>query len=121
MTPGARTATMTTSDPLAQLERSFKDLTTAMDNWSEEVFAYFDYPVTNAYTESLNGLVRLTNRIGRGYSFGVLRAKILYEIGIRATQEMVHPDPSKPYHDLSTHSYGVLISTLAHHLSTGLM
>jgi len=38
--------------------------------------------VTNAYTESLNNLIRLTNRIGRGYSFEALRAKILFTEGV---------------------------------------
>ncbi|MFD0677029.1 MULTISPECIES: transposase [unclassified Paenibacillus] len=40
-----------------------------MANWEEEVFAYFDHRITNAYTESLNGLIRVINRLGRGYSF----------------------------------------------------
>jgi transposase len=42
-----------------------------------EILAYFDHPVTNAYTESLNNLIRVMNRLGRGYSFEALRAKIL--------------------------------------------
>ena len=37
-----------------------------MGNWEQEIFAYFEHPITNAYTESLNNLIRLTNRIGRG-------------------------------------------------------
>lgn len=51
-----------------ELAWAFKDLTTAIHNWNTEIFAYFDHRVTNAYTESLNNLTRLTNRIGRGYS-----------------------------------------------------
>ncbi|WP_420883040.1 transposase [Trinickia caryophylli] len=43
--------------------------------------AYFDHPVTNAYTESLNNLIRVMNRLGRGYSFEALRAKILFAEG----------------------------------------
>jgi hypothetical protein len=42
---------------------------------------YFDHPVTNAYTESLNSLIRVMNRLGRGYSFEALRAKILFAEG----------------------------------------
>ena len=49
-----------------------------MDHWENEIFAHFDHPITNAYTESLNNLIRLTNRIGRGYSFAAIRAKLLY-------------------------------------------
>ena len=37
--------------------------------------------MTNAFTESLNSLIRFTNRMGRGYSFEVLRAKILFTRG----------------------------------------
>ena len=48
-----------------ELAPAFHELTTAMRNWETEIFAYFDHPITNAYTESLNNLIRLTNRLGR--------------------------------------------------------
>ncbi len=38
--------------------------------------------MTNAYTEALNGLIKVTNRVGRGYSFEVIRAKMLYDGGL---------------------------------------
>lgn len=66
----------------AELAPAFSDLTTAVRNWSREIFAYFDHPVTNAYTEALNGMIKVTNRLGRGYSFEVIRAKMLYEGGL---------------------------------------
>ena len=50
-------------------------------NWQPYILAYFDHPVTNAYTESLNNLIRVMNRLGRGYSFEALRAKILFSEG----------------------------------------
>jgi transposase len=56
---------------------AFNDLTTAMRNWRTEIFTYFDTRVTNAYTESFNSLAKMVNRLGRGYSFEVLRAKLL--------------------------------------------
>ena len=34
--------------------------------------------ITNAYTECLNGLIKIANRMGRGYSFEIIRAKTLY-------------------------------------------
>jgi hypothetical protein len=37
------------------------------------------YP--NVYTKNLNNLVRFVERQGRGYSFGVLRAKVLFHVG----------------------------------------
>jgi len=33
--------------------------------------------ITNAYTESFNSIARKMDRMGRGYSFEVLRAKLL--------------------------------------------
>ncbi len=69
----------------ADVVYAFKPLLTAMLNWRQEVFSYFDHRATNAYTESLNGLMKLTNRMGRGYSFDVIRARILYA-------------PTKPIH-----------------------
>lgn len=57
---------------------AFSVMVVAETNWHDEIFAYFDHHITNAYTESLNGLIKLTNRIGRGYSFDVIRARMLY-------------------------------------------
>jgi transposase len=48
-----------------------------MANWRHEIFNYFDQRLTNAATESLNGLAKIMNRLGRGYSFDVLRARLL--------------------------------------------
>lgn len=56
----------------------FKVITTAVGNWHKEIFAYFDNGATNAYTECLNGIVKHMNRAGRGYSFDVIRSKIIY-------------------------------------------
>jgi transposase len=59
----------------------FSDITRAWGNWTWPILDYFDHPVTNAYTESLNNLIRVMNRLGRGYSFEALRAKILFAEG----------------------------------------
>lgn len=56
-------------------------LTRAMVNWREPIFRYFDNRITNAYTEALNSVTRVVNRVGRGYTFDVLRAKMLYAHG----------------------------------------
>lgn len=64
---------------------AFTPLVATVDRWRNEIFAYFDHPVTNAYTESLNNLIKLMHRIGRGYSFEALRAKILYTEGTHKT------------------------------------
>jgi len=59
------------------IQPAFQPLVTAIGNWHKEIFNYFDYPVTNAYTESINGVMRYINNQGRGYNFRTLRAKIL--------------------------------------------
>src|SRR5690625_2032391 len=66
-----------------ELMINFEDLIKAMSNWEEEIFNYFNSPITNAYTESLNRLIKTINHIGRGYSFEALRAKILFTQGYR--------------------------------------
>lgn len=58
---------------------AFHDLIRAVDNWRPEIFNYFDFPgATNAYTEAANGMAKIANRMGRGYSFEAIRAKILF-------------------------------------------
>jgi transposase len=65
-----------------ELAADFKVLLTSMKNWRTEILAFFDHPITNAYTEALNGVAKTINRQGRGYSFEVLRARLLYAKGI---------------------------------------
>ncbi|MHB1612038.1 MAG: ISL3 family transposase [Sulfobacillus sp.] len=65
---------------------AFAELLTAWGNWERQILAYFDHPVTNAYTESLNNLIRATDRLGRGYSFKALRAKMLWAEGVTKTR-----------------------------------
>lgn len=55
----------------------FEPIARMVRNWHAEIFAFFDYPVTNAYTEARNGLIKIANRAGRGYSFETIRAKAL--------------------------------------------
>jgi transposase len=67
-----------------ELHDHFHELTRAFQNWMPDILAYFKHPVTNAYTESLNSLIRVMDRMGRGYSFDALRAKILFTEGVHA-------------------------------------
>jgi transposase len=62
----------------ANLRGDFKVLLTAMKNWRKQILAYFDHPISNGYTEALNGVAKTINRAGRGYSFEVLRARLLF-------------------------------------------
>jgi transposase len=61
---------------------AFADLIRAWGNWQPYIISYFDHPITNAYTESLNSLIRVMSRVGRGYSFEALRAKMLFSAGL---------------------------------------
>jgi transposase len=63
----------------ADVQPYFRDLLHAVRSRRVDVFNYFDHPITNAYTESINNLIKLENRMGRGYSFEVLRARMLYD------------------------------------------
>ena len=67
------------SIPEKQLD-IWADLVKASRNWEDEILNYFatGKEVTNALTESLNRKIRDRNRDGRGYSFDVLRGKILF-------------------------------------------
>jgi len=68
-----------------EVREAFGALIRAWRNWQPYILNYFDHPanqpITNAYTESLNNLIRVMNRLGRGYSFEALRAKILFSEG----------------------------------------
>lgn len=61
----------------------FDQLIETMESWHDEIFNYFDHPITNAYTECINNLSRVVNCVGRGYSFDALRANILFTEGFR--------------------------------------
>lgn len=68
----------------------FLPIVTAWSNWQPCIVEYFNHPITNAYTESLNNLIRLMNRLGRGYSFEALRAKILFS---EVAHKVIQPRP----------------------------
>jgi transposase len=64
-------------DPLIAPE--FRETLGALKSWWTEIFNIFDTPFTNAYTESVNRLAKDVNRMGRGYSFDVIRARLLFD------------------------------------------
>lgn len=58
---------------------AFHHLRRTVQRWRELIFNYFDHlGVTNACTEGLNNTVKTLQRMGHGYGFHVLRAKLLY-------------------------------------------
>jgi transposase len=89
------------------LERYFRQASVALRSWWDEIFAYYDVPITNAYTESVNNVAKEMNRMGRGYSFDVIRARVLYDDEARAdTRQTLRKKPRKasqaPSSDLHT-------------------
>lgn len=61
------------------MREHFGELLSATKNWRAEILEYFDHrEVTNAFTESLNSITRVTDRLGRGYDFEVLRGRLLF-------------------------------------------
>ncbi|MBC7293925.1 MAG: ISL3 family transposase [Thermoleophilia bacterium] len=72
---------------LPEIREAFSDLIRAFTNWQPWIVNYFNHPITNAYAESLNSLIRCRSRIGRGYSFEALRAKMLFSEGVHQLQE----------------------------------
>lgn len=60
------------------MRAEFRDLLRAVRNWRREILRYFYTEVNNAATERFNRCIQVTNQLGNGYSFGTLRAKMLY-------------------------------------------
>lgn len=118
-----------------EVRDAFSDIICAWGNWQPYILNYFDRPVTNAYTESLNNLIRVMNRLGRGYSFEALRAKILFAEGafkkqtIKPKFERRRQDDSRfvgyammtfqPEPKKTVLNYGVDISTLVEMIENG--
>lgn len=107
------------------LRAAFDPLTTAMENWKTEIFRYWDYPITNAYTESLNALIRSLSRMGHGFSLETIRAKMLFGTGLH---KQARPKferrpggiyPASPLEGSSPLLLGTDLSTLAQKITSG--
>ncbi|MBK4735542.1 ISL3 family transposase [Noviherbaspirillum pedocola] len=59
------------------MAKDFEEIRSALRDWRPEIFNYFDHPITNGYTEAVHSVAKASSRVGRGYSFDVLRARIL--------------------------------------------
>jgi len=95
---------------------AFGPLLSALRNWRDPIFNYFDNRATNAYTEAMNGLVKIANRAGRGYSFDVLRARML--LSRDAVKYASTPTGTAPY-GVSESPAGQYIPTLTDQLIHG--
>ncbi len=92
----------------------FKKLAKTVHNHYEDIFAYWDapFPITNAYTEGLNGLIKMSNRLGRGYSYEIIRAKTLYSAEARKVGSGIRSGKGKV-------EYGPHIPTLLKQVESG--
>lgn len=64
--------------PKGKEYKSFRELMKTYNKVKPEIMNYFDARYTNAYTESVNNLIKRVEKQGNGYSFEVLRAKVIY-------------------------------------------
>lgn len=92
-----------------EVRDAFSDLIRAWRNWQPYILAYFDHPITNAYTECLNGLLRIMDRLGRGYSFEALRAKILFAEGAFKKQ-LIRPKFARRREEPQDAAYGFQVA-----------
>lgn len=61
-----------------EFQHGFGQVSATVDRHYQDIFNYFDCPIANGYTEAMNGVMKAANRMGRGYSFDVVRAKLLF-------------------------------------------
>lgn len=76
---GERAASQWLSALSGDMAAAFRETAGALQNWHRQIFNYYDCKISNAYTESINRLGKDMNRMGRGYSFEVIRARLLFE------------------------------------------
>ena len=65
--------------------KCFEGCITTIESWHSEIFSFFEYHYTNGITEALNNTVKCIEKMGRGYSFEMLRARVLF--GTSATKQ----------------------------------
>lgn len=61
----------------ASISAVFRKSCSIRGDWRAAVFSYFDHPFTTGYVEAVNRVIDDINRAGRGYSFEIIRGKML--------------------------------------------
>ncbi len=108
---------MTVPEPMQDY---FKEALNAWNNRKEHILNYFDNRVTNAYNESINRLAKSINRMGRGYSLEVVRARMLYDERALEKGSMIQRSRPKRLKTITTAKYyGAHIPTLCDELEAG--
>ena len=79
-------------------------ITETVNRWSLEIFNYFDHPYTNGVTEAINGCIKAIARDGKGYSFEILRGKVLYGQAYKTKAIISYNKFSPTVHYVTGHS-----------------
>ena len=80
-----------------------------IEEWGDHIFAHFSQNhITGGFVESANSVARVLERMGRGYSLPVLRARLLYGWN----RKQATTDESGCATGVDEHEKGVPISTL---------
>jgi len=98
---------------------SYGEVAAMVNRHHQNIFNYFDFPITNAYTEAANGVMKLANRLGRGYTYEIIRARLLYaKVPSQAGTIITHSgkpksitDPVSVWGNVKTTNYGRHISS----------
>lgn len=97
-----------------QVAHYFEELEKALNNWMPEILNgfVFDYEITNAYTESINRYAKDVQYIRRGYSFDVVRARMLYNAEAnKSTANAIFKKKRKPTEEAP--AFYLMLSNLA--------
>jgi transposase len=82
-----------------RFDSSFAEILKTIENWHKEIFNYFDYKITNAFTESANNLIKFAQKESPRSSFEVIRAKMLcksnmlYSLEVDSTPDIALSKP----------------------------
>jgi hypothetical protein len=74
-----------------EFEARLKLILDVFDKRPDDIFSHFNTPITNAYTESANAKIKQIQRLGHGYEFPALRAKVLYSSVYRVCPRYQRP------------------------------
>jgi transposase len=78
-----------------ELRADFAELLSALGNWGEYIFNYFDERFTNAFTESSNRLVKDIQRETRSCDFNILRGRVIYGTLLKQQMEKARREEMK--------------------------
>lgn len=86
----------------------FQKVKAMIERWKVEIFNFFDCErYTNGVTECLNNLIKSIERYGRGYTFDVLKAKIMFTTAATKPAKFAFKKPkAKRPSSIPSDSYG---------------